>query len=230
MKKRLQGLLAGLLIGLMVPAGFVFAKNGTETVDANYKDIKIYVDGVKIDPKDANGDSVEPFIYNGTTYLPVRAVGEAFGKNVSWDGKTSSVYIGKKPGEEQNLFVVCPPYDGYCNYLNMSSEGKFITMGGKKYSDAMQLGNSGWGSPYTSFFNLDGEYKSLSFDIGRLDGQPKSNATLNIYLDGELHDSYELSAEDLPRNINIDLNHALQLKIELITSWTAYGIANAIIE
>lgn len=33
----------------------------------------------------------------GTTYLPVRAVGEAFNKAVDWDGSTSSVYIGTKP-------------------------------------------------------------------------------------------------------------------------------------
>lgn len=33
-----------------------------------------FVIGVKIEPKDATGETVEPFIYNGTTYLPVRAI------------------------------------------------------------------------------------------------------------------------------------------------------------
>jgi hypothetical protein len=51
---------------------------------------------VLIQPKDANGKVVEPFISDGTTYLPVRAVCQALGKDIIWDGDTNSVYIGKK--------------------------------------------------------------------------------------------------------------------------------------
>jgi hypothetical protein len=36
---------------------------------------------------------VEPFVSDGTTYLPVRAIADALGKNVSWDNATKSVYI-----------------------------------------------------------------------------------------------------------------------------------------
>ena len=59
--------------------------------------IKIFVDGQKINPKDAQGNSVQPFIYNGTTYLPVRAVADALGKAVYWDGPNYTVYLGKAP-------------------------------------------------------------------------------------------------------------------------------------
>ena len=48
-----------------------------------YDNIKIFMDGEEVTPKDGNGQSVEPFIYNGTTYLPVRAVSNAIGKEVS---------------------------------------------------------------------------------------------------------------------------------------------------
>lgn len=84
-----------LILGLCVPA---IAATIQKQMTATYKDIKIYVDGQKVTPKDANGNIVEPFVSNGTTYLPVRAVGEAFGKTVEWDGATNSVYIGEKPG------------------------------------------------------------------------------------------------------------------------------------
>ena len=97
MFKRFQGLIAGILIGVIMTGGMTFAKQGTEMIEALYSNVKIYIDGKKIDPKDANGNTVEPFIYNGTTYLPVRAVGEAFGKVVAWDGSTSSVYVGLAP-------------------------------------------------------------------------------------------------------------------------------------
>lgn len=40
--------------------------------------VNIYVDDKKLNPVDANGNPVEVFIYNGTTYLPVRAIADAF--------------------------------------------------------------------------------------------------------------------------------------------------------
>lgn len=54
------------------------------------------IDGAEYVPTDADGNKVEPFIYNGTTYLPVRAVATAFDKDVEWDGKNATVYLGKK--------------------------------------------------------------------------------------------------------------------------------------
>ena len=96
MKKRLQGLVSGVLIGAMLTSGVVFAKQISETAELFYNNIKIYIDGGEIVPKDANGNVVEPFTMNGTTYLPVRAISNAFGKDVEWDGETQSVYIGKK--------------------------------------------------------------------------------------------------------------------------------------
>ena len=73
---KIKGAVAGLLIGTTLTTGLAFAKNGIEAIQAEYSDIKIYMDGVLLSPKDANGKTVEPFIYDGTTYLPVRAVGE----------------------------------------------------------------------------------------------------------------------------------------------------------
>ncbi len=96
MKKRLQGLIAGVLIGTLLTSGVVFAKQISETAELFYNNIKIFIDGGEIVPKDANGNVVEPFTMNGTTYLPVRAISNAFGKDVEWDGETQSVYIGKK--------------------------------------------------------------------------------------------------------------------------------------
>jgi hypothetical protein len=70
---------------------------GTKALSVTYNDIAIYVNDVKISPKDAGGNAVEPFIADGTTYLPVRAVAEALGLTVSWDGSTKSIYVGEQP-------------------------------------------------------------------------------------------------------------------------------------
>ena len=77
MKQRMQGIIIGLLIATFLYEGTAFALTGSRTVDITYRDIKIVVDGTLITPRDANGNVIEPFLYNGSTFLPVRAVSEA---------------------------------------------------------------------------------------------------------------------------------------------------------
>jgi hypothetical protein len=89
------GVLCGALLCGAVPSAFAAAVSKTMTVV--YDDIKIYVNGERIEPKDANGRPVEPFVSDGTTYLPVRAAAEALGQEVFWDGSTKSVHIGARP-------------------------------------------------------------------------------------------------------------------------------------
>lgn len=98
-KHRLHDIVLGMVImalvmGLAAPA---FATVATNTLQAHYMNIKLVIDGVEVTPKDAGGNVVEPFVVDGTTFLPVRAVGEALGKKVTWDGNTKTVYLGEVP-------------------------------------------------------------------------------------------------------------------------------------
>ena len=92
MMKKLKGIVLGIIIGvLLVPTAF--ATINTITKELSYNDIKISLNGKLFEPKDANGNVVEPFIIEGTTYLPVRAVGDALGLNVEWDGASKTVLL-----------------------------------------------------------------------------------------------------------------------------------------
>jgi hypothetical protein len=237
MKKRLQGLVAGVLIGAMLTSGIVFAKSGTEIIEALYNNIKIYVDGSRIEPKDATGKMVEPFVYNGTTYLPVRAIGEAIGKDVNWDGFSRSVYIGKMPGKETYLTDVCPAYDfDEWRYEECTSyNGKNFSMAGELYTRGFTV------TPYNcesviSLYNLNGQYDTLSFIAGHIDNTANQNLELRIYADDELIKIIKLKHNQKPSTYNVNLSGALQLKIEAVNpegdTWAqaSYGIANAIIE
>ncbi|MBQ9757922.1 MAG: NPCBM/NEW2 domain-containing protein [Clostridia bacterium] len=237
MKKRLQGLIAGVLIGAMLTSGVVFAKSGPEIIEALYNDIKIYVDGEKIEPKDATGKTVEPFIYNGTTYLPVRAIGEAIEKDVNWDGSSHSVYIGKMPGKETYLTDICPAYefDEWRYEECTSNNGKNFSMAGELYTRGFTV------TPYNcesviSLYNLNGQYNTLSFTAGHVDGTANQNLELRIYADNELIKIIKLKHNQMPSTYNVNLSGALQLKIEAVNpegdTWAqaTYGIANAIIE
>lgn len=93
MKKRW---IAALAAASLVCGSVVFATTATQMIEVVYNNIKITLDGTVLTPKDANGETVEPFIYNGSTYLPLRAVGQAFGKDVSWDQETATVGIKSK--------------------------------------------------------------------------------------------------------------------------------------
>ena len=94
MKKIIIICIAALLL-LLLFVSPVLAESVKKNIDVSYNNIKLVVDGRVVTPKDVNGNIVEPFIYNGTTYLPVRAVSEALGKRVEWDPATYTVYVGE---------------------------------------------------------------------------------------------------------------------------------------
>ena len=56
-------------------------------------DMTIIIDGVQRDFYNAGGQEVHPILYSGTTYLPVRAIGELMGKNVDWNQTTKTVTL-----------------------------------------------------------------------------------------------------------------------------------------
>lgn len=234
MKQRLQGLIAGILVGLLCAGGAVYAKTGTQTIDVLYDNIKIFLDGEEIEPKDADGQTVEPFVYNGTTYLPVRAVGNAIGKEVSWDGVEKIVYLGAKPGGTENWLNVCGPYQYQRADEYRLEDNKFFTMSGKKYTNGFVCkdiiadeGYEAW-----ALFNLNGQYDSLTFTVGHVDGTPAINATMNIYLDGVIAYTKELKYDDVAKSVTIPLNYALQMKIEVTDgNWVnrpSYGFSEGV--
>ena len=62
--------------------------------------IRISVDGKEFVPVDSEGVPVEVFLYEGTTYLPVRGISNLFGLGIEWDNDTKSVYLGSRNGKE----------------------------------------------------------------------------------------------------------------------------------
>ena len=136
MNKRFQGIVLGVIVGAMLTGTTAFARNARELIDAVYMNIKLVIDGEEITPRDVNGNIVEPFIYNGTTYLPVRAIGEAFDKDVSWDGENATVYVGDivKPAKEVYL------YDK--PYLECGNSSEFIAGKSKSFTDIEYICNN----------------------------------------------------------------------------------------
>ena len=148
MEKRIQGVVAGLLSGLLLANTMAFAKQISEQAEIFYNNIKIYIDGAEIVPKDANGNVVEPFTMNGTTYLPVRAISNAFGKDVEWDGSTQSVYIGKKDQTKPDNYLDRIQY----RYLNTNTRDESLQSGyfGNKFEKIIGTVTDYQGKDYTN--------------------------------------------------------------------------------
>lgn len=77
-----------LLMAIAMLAAFsvgVVAKTTFDVITAEVRtDFTIEIDGVKRTFRNANGDKVYPILHEGTTYLPLRAIGEIMNKDVYW--------------------------------------------------------------------------------------------------------------------------------------------------
>lgn len=120
MKTKLKICAAALLASVAIGAT-VYAANLTKKIDVLYDDIRISSNNIEFMPVDEQGSQVEPFIYEGTTYLPVRAVSEALGKNVSWDSETKTVMVTDNEDIEYSKIAIR-------NFFKLFSEKRYDDM------------------------------------------------------------------------------------------------------
>lgn len=71
----------------------VFIGERGEAAPEAGENVNVYINGAEFKPTDAAGKAVYPIIKDGTTFLPVRAIAQAFAKKVDWDAAGSSVLI-----------------------------------------------------------------------------------------------------------------------------------------
>lgn len=83
MKEKAKGFVAGIIVCVFAFSlvGGALAASQTISIDQ----IKVLVNGEEFKPKDVNGNDALVFVYNGTTYAPLRALAEAYGLVVGYD-------------------------------------------------------------------------------------------------------------------------------------------------
>lgn len=117
-------LAAALFVAAAVPA---YAAMAAKNIDV-FTGVSIFVDGRELHPADVKGNEVEAFIYEGTTYVPLRAVGEALGAEVSWNKETKTVYLNsEKTGAEPEDRIArfdagSGPFTYNCGPMTLSSK------------------------------------------------------------------------------------------------------------
>lgn len=99
MKKRIIAAITALSV--ITSAAAVAAFGVQRTIDVT-GGISVFMDGNEVEMTDVNGNAVDAFVYDGTTYLPARAISEANGNTVSWDGQARRVDIKSNEADSEN--------------------------------------------------------------------------------------------------------------------------------
>lgn len=97
MSKNYKRLCLVLSLGAIVGTGAVSATTGTKNLQATYRNIGVTYNGT------VQQLTTEPFTVEGTTYLPLRAIGNILGAQVDWNGSTNTVAITSTGGDTTAL-------------------------------------------------------------------------------------------------------------------------------
>ena len=222
--------------GVVCFAAGAAAAGGLQEIKAYLNaDITLKLDGEAQVLTDASGVRTYPITYNGTTYLPVRAVSNLLGIGVDWDGATQTVLLGKT-GATVNLMETYKPYTSYQSVSRVISDWhdgpifyqKSTTpenIGGETASSWLNLYNpkNNWAEDSNTLlcsFNIGGKYKTLTFKA-----YTNEDATLTVKGDTDsLLGEFKLTAGQTPQTFTIDLLNTKQLTFLLNNGVETYGI------
>lgn len=217
MKKR--KLIPALALTLALVCAFTLGANAADTL----QEIKAYLNSgitIKMDGqeqvlKDANGTRIYPITYNGSTYLPVRAVSNMLGVGVDWDQATQSVLLGKQPNGVDLI-------DNYSIYHVVNTAGQVRTadnktedIAGVTQSHWIYLGvNAKWRDVSSvASYNLQGKHDTLTFSY-----YADADATLRVLGDdGNVLGEYDIVGSAVPKTVTLSLFKTSELKLSLDT-------------
>lgn len=178
--------------------------------------ITVKYDGVEQTMYDANGKQVYPISYQGTTYVPIRAVSNMLDIDVNWDGANNTVLLGKT-GEYADFIETVKPYTqnnngAYMNHFTISDD-KHKDIGGKTYNNYIEfmVNNAEF------FYNLEGKYEEFTFStFCNTDNINGDFVVLKVIGDNEeVLASIEVTPYDLPKVTTIDVTGVQQLSLKL---------------
>lgn len=165
--------------------------------------------------KDSGGKTVEPFIYNGTTYLPLRSVANLADMDVTWDNAAKSVCLWDEVSAPEeagaDMMKVCPPYDmDFGCDVYTAGDGLSFFMAGKHYTSGLTFEDGAF-----ALFNLDGQYSEMTFTIGSAFNT--KDYTVIFTVDGEVVKEMKVIGSKLPETATIPLDHGKQLRIDVFS-------------
>ena len=164
-------------------------------------------------------EPVEGFVHNGTTYLPVRAVSQALGENVTWDSESNSVFVGEHAATGApagSLYEL-----DYFSSENLAT-GRTDCLVRETVEDNLGAAHDttrfrGWsGSEDTTVtYKLNGRYSRLTgvYFLPFSDRDTTTTYAAALYADGEQVWSGSVTGGVEPISIDVDLTGVQELKL-----------------
>ena len=219
-RKKSISILALALIMVSCFALGASASSGLQEISAYLNsNITVKMDGETQTFLDAKGNRVYPITYQGSTYLPVRAVAGLVGLDVDWDQATQTVLLGQTKGVDL--------IDTYKNYaFNCDSQGWNgvwqVQTADNQTEDISGVACSHWISLYTRMlnaakgdvwiaFNLLGKHDTLTFSY-----YANNDATLTVLGDnGSVLGEYAITGGAIAKTVTIPLLKTSELKFQI---------------
>lgn len=218
MKKKV---LTSLVIALALVGAFTVAAQAADTLKQinaylNYG-ITVKYNGETQVLKGADGSTVYPITYDGTTYLPVRAISNLLGINVDWDGATQTVILGSKGATD--LIETYKPYTKYASGMGGTDNVVFIQSGDNQTRDIGGITTNHWLAQRTYWaggyqnmelitsFNIEGKYEKLTF-------KAYTDEDIKLTVEGDndvVLGEFNLIGGQVPQTFTVDLRHTTQL-------------------
>lgn len=204
-KKNWKSFAAGMLtMALILALGIpTLAAGNIKTLqNVTVGGIHIVIDGQELHPTDVNGNPVDPLVYNGTTYLPIRAVANALGKAVSWDGPTYTVYLGDMDGKLEYPTVMMKDMTSISDRIS-TKYGKKIDNYGNNYTDYV---DDGYHGDCKLEYLVNMKYSHFKGTLYIPEGENRDGtACLSIIADGRtIYTSPNFTKQSAP--VSIDVN------------------------
>ena len=244
MKQQIQGAVLGcILTVLLMGTVTAIANDGIRNISVTFRSIRLIINGQLVIPRDAAGNVIEPFIWNGTVYLPLQTIGDALNMDVRWDGNTSTVYLDDEPARD---VVRGHSWLDHMQQLNLQRGDIRHTMAAWRAGDGsfdrglrfsirnIASDQNSWQSvdiPLNANYNI---FAGKMVHSGILAHQKP--VQIRIYGDGRLlYASPTISPGTIPIPFSIDVTNVLMLQIYVEasgrsisnTSYTVTGIVDA---
>lgn len=221
MKKFVVGFVTGAMIFSTAGA---YAASNSKMIEVFYNVANIKINKTSSMPTDPDA---KPFVYNGTTFVPLRYISESLNLPVQWDGSTSTVSIGAMEQENEiyigngiNVMNYHSPSASYATYYNgkrieqdIHSDYKLnwqaLDNAGNKYDNFVVVSCAHL-DPGLIEFPLNAQYKGFKTKLGVQNSYKTMNATtiIEVFVDDKSVQKYTLTAGDLPKDIEIDVKNA----------------------
>ena len=128
MNKKLVYIILGIVMGILISGSIGLAKN--IIIEVEQRSLNYSFNGEQKTP--AAGE--EGFIYNSRTYVPIRFISEALGKDVAWNGEEESISINDRVIEDTNNANNSDAINTPTSNANDTAEEKFIFENKKIYT------------------------------------------------------------------------------------------------